>query len=527
MNQRDVIDSPTWRVLPLVFLVAAPLLLACAEEEIELESGELLGESRCQELKLAAPPPDSNIIIFLNDTMRRDVMSAYGGAASTPKFDRFAGGHLLFQNVSTQAPWTKPSIATLFTSLYPSQHGVASDPVLHEMLERHGLLREMREREDATQIIETDRLGDSFETLAEVLSASGFRTAAFTSNPWMAKSFGFGQGFEIYDDSFANWGTTGDDVIAAALGWIESLDPSERYFLYLHTIDSHRPYAMLRKKNLPAMRARFGSEPELESLDAIGITATIRFDDGRTAPQVGLRPTKGLISAAYEAGIESFDKKLGKFLKAVSKTGGYDRTAIIVTSDHGEALFDRGYGNHGGGLFDDENAIPFAARFPGVIPAQGEIGCLVGLIDVMPSLCEYVGVSCGERVQGWSFFSSGDSPDANLPIERRFLVTEGIMFKPRNRSIRNRRFKLIHEPDGHRPGSSGNGAWSLYDIAADANEEFDHLSKAQGSRLGEIVLEALRDEVPRAVAIIETPEPERVEMSPEVKARLEALGYAE
>lgn len=191
MNQRDVIDSPTWRVLPLVFLVAAPLLLACAEEEIELESGELLGESRCQELKLAAPPPDSNIIIFLNDTMRRDVMSAYGGAASTPKFDHFAGGHLLFQNVSTQAPWTKPSIATLFTSLYPSQHGVASDPVLREMLER----------EDDTQIIETDRLGDSFETLAEVLSASGFRTAAFTSNPWMAKSFGFGQGFEIYDDS--------------------------------------------------------------------------------------------------------------------------------------------------------------------------------------------------------------------------------------------------------------------------------------------------------------------------------------
>jgi len=493
-----------------VAVVAVPGLNACRDQ---VEPEELLGEPHCRELRLVDVPRDSNVIIFLNDTMRRDVMGAYGGAAATPHFDHFAEQNLLFQQVTTQSPWTKPSIATLFTSLFPSQHGVESNSVL----------RKARNMVSAGKVIEADVLADSLETLAEVLADSGFRTAAFLSNPWMAKSFGFGQGFEIYDDSYAGWGATGEDVIAAALAWIDSLEPDERYFLYLHTIDTHQPYVGLLAKDLPALRARYNKEPMIDNPQAFRAIRWIVFDDGRTAHDLNLRPTRGLIAAAYRAGVENFDDLLGDFLARVAETQGIDRTAIIVTSDHGASLFQRGYGSHGASLYGDEIAIPFAARLPGVAPAQGQVDCLVGLIDVMPSLCDYTGASCGESVQGWSFFSS---PDSVEDTERRYLVSEGVMYSPQNRSIRNRRFKLIYEPVDRSGKPSKEDAWSLFDLQADANEEIDHLSKRHRSKLGEIVFEALRDEVAPAVAELQLPEPKKREMSAELKARLEALGYA-
>ena len=82
----------------------------------------------CDDLQWSGERRAGNIILVVNDTMRRDRMGPYGGPARTPAFDAFARQHLLFEQGYTQSPWTRPSMATLFTSLYPSQHGVITHP---------------------------------------------------------------------------------------------------------------------------------------------------------------------------------------------------------------------------------------------------------------------------------------------------------------------------------------------------------------------------------------------------------------
>ena len=94
------------------------------------------------------------------------------GPARTPSFDAFARENLCFDRAYSPAPWTKPSMVTLFTSLYPSQHGVVSHPVLRST---HGLSLDRR----------TDLLSEGFTTLAEILQSAGFTTSAFVGNPWL------------------------------------------------------------------------------------------------------------------------------------------------------------------------------------------------------------------------------------------------------------------------------------------------------------------------------------------------------
>jgi len=132
-----------------------------------------------------------DLVLVVNDTMRRDRASVYGGPAPTPELEAFAEGALRFTGALAQAPWTKPSMATLFTRLYPSQHGVLSHPALP------GRARQ------APAVRRTDVLPPEARTLAELFREAGHQTAAFVSNPWMTRGFGFEQGFEVYDDARA------------------------------------------------------------------------------------------------------------------------------------------------------------------------------------------------------------------------------------------------------------------------------------------------------------------------------------
>jgi len=498
-------------------IAAACLVTACGGDAAPPAPGlEFQGEMRCDELRIEALPEASSAVIILNDTMRRDVVGAYGGKARTPNLDAFAEGALLFERAVSQSPWTKPSIATLFTSLYPSQHQVATDPELRRSEAGAG----------GEEVMETDRLPRGLVTLAEVLGGAGLRTAAFVANPWLEPRFGFDQGFEVYDASFAAWGASGNAAVDAATEWLEDLAPGERFFLYVHLIESHRPYGRIELDGLDAKREQFNSDTRPTGVDADGLAAGLRLEDGTPATAAGFRPSRSLFRAAYRRGVEDFDAVLGRLLEALRASEAWERTAVIVTSDHGEALYRRGYGNHGMGLFEDETALPLVARLPGVAPSRGRVGCLVGLIDVMPSLCDYLGVPCPAASAGWSFLDGIRPPDA----ARRYLVTEGVMGRPSHRALRNRRFKLLYEPEGKRGrGDASDPPWSLYDLKEDPRERFDRTQPGQ-TRRGREALEAQRvmsAALPEAVAAYEAPARETAPVSPQLESRLEALGYLE
>ena len=463
------------------------------------------GVGPCRELRGAAREAQVPIVLVVNDTMRRDRLGAYGGPAQTPAFDAFARENLRFNAAYTQAPWTRPAMASLFTGLLPSQHGVG----MEQGAER-----------------ETPRaLAPEITTLAEVLRAAGYRTAAFVSNPWMETRFGFDQGFDLYDTSFARWGLDneeaklpGVEISAKALDWLAALPPGLPYFLFVHYLDSHRPYPSLHPQELLAHQAQIrGDTRVLSEGENIEVRALVRIEgkSGALRP-MGMTSNLAMLELAYDKGIEHFDFALARLLEGLASSEAGRRAAIVVTADHGEALYERGYGNHGRGLHDDELAIPLAMKLPGVVgPGEG-VTCLTGLVDVLPTLCTYLGIPCPEGLAGRDL----PAPRAN----RHYVVSEATGVAPRHRSIRNEEWKLIWQPDGAPEGRRAN-PYSLYEIAADPGESRDLIDAPDPQLRGvaarlEAELQAAGPALPQHLA-------PNVKIDKPVQERLRQLGYVE
>lgn len=465
----------------------------------------------CGEIPGSPGPPDGSVVLVLNDTMRRDRMGIHGGPARTPHFDRFARENLWFVRAVSQAPWTKPSVATLFTSLHPSQHGVITHPS-HQ--KRAG-------EELGRRLTASDRLPEAALTLAEAFRAAGFRTAAFVANPWMDRRFGFEQGFEHYDDSFARWDVPGERVVEAALAWLAALPADQRFFLYVHTIDTHRPYPALTWAELEEALAQPPPPGTLPIAARREIRSLLRVE-GPRPPGVQPPPSRRAIRRAYDKGIEVWDAAFGTLLAGLERDPRWDRMAVLVTSDHGEALYERGYGNHGLGLYQSDLAVPFVARLPGAGPARVE--CRVGLIDVMPTLCEWSGLACPATMEGRSFFAGApEAEDLNEPYRG-----EAALIDLAQRAAYRGRYKLIHAPGRRAETNPPPRAWSLFDLAEDPAEEHDLLAEPELPAAVEPVYAGLRLAIETWLAgASPVLAPEAAPVDPQLEERLRSLGYVE
>ncbi|MBU1877690.1 MAG: sulfatase-like hydrolase/transferase, partial [Chloroflexi bacterium] len=174
---------------------------------------------------LGQPAPAPNVIVILPDALRADRLSCYvPGSVQTPHIDALARDGVLYRNMNAQAAWTKPSVATIFTSLYPSTHQARRPK---------------------------DILPDAVLTLPEVLSAHGYRTAAFVTNTNLFPDLNFQQGYAEYhalDPAETTWRHDGQKFYQEAalvneqvLAWLNAA-PQQPFFLYIHYMDPHRPY---------------------------------------------------------------------------------------------------------------------------------------------------------------------------------------------------------------------------------------------------------------------------------------------
>jgi arylsulfatase A-like enzyme len=485
-----------------------------------LAAGLLLGGSGCARGPEAGPAPTrclrlepgaraaSSVILVLNDTMRADRVGAYGGPARTPVFDRFARENVCFEQAWAAAPWTLPSVASLFTSLHPSAHGVVTPP-----------LASGPEREAPPLAIErVHALDASAATLAETLREAGYRTAAFVSNPWMDRRLGLDQGFETYEDSFARWDLPGTAVSQAALQWLGRRERGQRFFLYLHYLDSHRPYGALGRAEVGARALEIASDPRLPSAAASAeIAGFARFEDGEPVVPAGYRPSLTLLEMVYDRGIEDFDRALGALLRGFEAHPSWGETAIVVTSDHGEALFERGFGNHGTSLYEEELHVPLAARLPGVAGGLRQRDP-VSLVDLMPTLCTYLGVACPDGLMGVSLVAGPGETAQRAP---RYLLAEGVMWRPEARALRNARLKLVTGPE--RPGAPPGQA--LFDLVRDPRETRSLLAPPASSGGAREAAASMTD----ALAALASDRPRlpsrTVPLEPDQLERLRALGY--
>lgn len=430
------------------------------------------------EPRLVVPKSDRpNVVLILIDTLRRDHLGAYGHQRDvSPNLDALANEGVLFEQAVSQASWTLPSVATVFTSLYPTEHGLTN--------------------------IARPFLDDRFETIAEDFSNAGYETAAISATPVISDQVGFGQGFRTFDETCYPLLdiTSAECVTDAAIQWVNKA--SGPYFLYLHYYDPHSPYnapppyrTMFDPVYAPG--SRYLAKGEGHYYDQI-----IRYM-GHSA--LNDREIQYMISL-YDGEVRYTDENVGRILTRLKAAG--DNTVIAVISDHGEEFMEHGHLLHGHSLYAEQVNVPFILKLPGSLHIGQRIKQIVRLIDVAPTLLEAAGLAISKQMRGISVLPllNGEGP-------ARVAFSEVYDFRDIY-ALRDGPVKYIRGSHKNNPQ-----AQSLFDLDHDPGERHD-IADRESVLAGKMSREL--DEFLKTMQRPNLPPRSPDELT---KQRLEALGY--
>jgi len=301
-----------------------------------------------------ASGPRRNLVLVVIDTLRQDHLATYGYRRDTaPVLRRLAAEGAALDGLSPTS-WTQPATASILTGLHPVRH----------------------------QSIRAEPLPPQADTLAERLRRHGYSTLGVSANGLVTSSFGFDQGFEelVYvpplpeglrlpDASHVN------EAVASRLASLR-----EPFFLYVHYVDPHAPYAPSRSWN---------AAPLGDHLERRGPVEMADLDPGKYAhrPDAVLRDVIDL----YDGDVRQADDGVGGLLEALGKQGFRGRTLTVVTSDHGEEFQDHGRMSHGQSLYDEVLRVPLILNAPGLIP-PGAQHATASVLDIVPTVLSLLDV---------------------------------------------------------------------------------------------------------------------------------------
>ena len=303
-------------------------------------------------------PKRPNIIILLIDTLRADHLGMYGFKRDTsPNLDEFAAQSTKFTRAISSSNWTPASVASLFTGLYPTSHGI--NP--------HKAIIKARKSD-------TNKLTDKNVTITTALKSVGYQTAAVSSNPWIGPSFGYGPGFDQFREIMR---LDADHVVSAAEEMVDGFaqNPDQPFFLYLHFMDPHNPY--LAHEESAGMFT-----------DDLSLFFNFKYPDHRARPM-----------QLYDGEIRNADHYIGQFFDSLKRRGLYDQARIILISDHGEQFTEHGKKGHGRYLYSEEVRVPLVLKTDNKGRVVDDV---VSNIDVLPTIYEIVGLPMPNGLPGIS-----------------------------------------------------------------------------------------------------------------------------
>jgi arylsulfatase A-like enzyme len=326
--------------------------------------------------RASGPAPDlsdAGLIILSVDTLRADATEMLGGPAGiTPAMAEFASHGVLFTHARAQAPQTAPSHMSLFTSTYPSVHGVenaATDDI-----------------EGVGETLVALPLPADIPTLAEVLTAAGFTCLARTEAGNLLPDHGFDRGFREYRHGLVGAQQQVDRGIADLAELAES---AGRHFYFWHTYACHAPYAP------PAPFIERWAPQGYDGPLKARIVQLSHADERErfAAMQAGFAELEGQIGEAerlyarglYHGAVSYADSELSRLLAAMEERGVFDRNIVVLLSDHGEAFQEHGHWQHED-CYEECLRVPLVIRLPGEHMAGRRIDVPVALVDVMPTL---------------------------------------------------------------------------------------------------------------------------------------------
>jgi arylsulfatase A-like enzyme len=429
----------------------------------------------------SATPERPSVILLVVDTLRADYLSCYGHSTrTTPNIDRLAADGHLFENAYSAMPTTLPSHSSLMTSLYPSELGVT----------RNG------------QFVPSQAL-----TLAEVLKSEGYTTAAFVGSYALNHRYRLNQGFDLYSDGGDRPQRPAGEVCAQAIQWLRQRP--RQFFLFLHFYDPHTPY--------------FAPQPFRDTFRAPNhpVPAGVEFS---LNPEDLSPEAQAAIVRAYEAEIAYTDHVIGEFLVELNTLGLAENTLLVLTSDHGEnltELIDRyGYGfDHGEFLYRHQIWVPLIFHLPTATRTSrtGRHREVVSLIDVMPTILDFLGVRRPGGLRGTSFRRALEG--AQLEPRPAFSERRSFQKVPKE-FLTGEEFSVI-EGDWHLIVSQRTGD-ELYRYRSDLDETVNlfHDEKVLAARLSSSV-SAWRKGLGLPLAAT------RSEKDELAKQRLKSLGYVE
>lgn len=395
--------------------------------------------------------PRSNVVIIVIDTVRADHLSAYGyGRSTTPRIDLFARDAVRFAHAYSVSSWTLPAHASLFTGLHPATHGATQEHL---------------------------QLDGQFPTMAEALRDTGYATAAFSGNPWVARATGLARGFELMEEI---WRRPGKEESGARphatnrliFDWLERQSKDRPFFLFVNYIEPHFPYEAPAMYHYPFLPPKFTAEEVIQ--------AKVKWADWYLHPQPFPLTVAAIRTGLYDAEIAYVDTIVGELLDQLKAKGLYDSALIMLLSDHGENLGANGHLDHVFSLYNSTVQIPFIMRLPGGRSAGVVRYDPVQLIDVFPTVAAEIGLpTINGRLPGVNIVDGAAARDRAIVAEYDYpnqaLSTFASRdqespalapFRRRLRSIQVGSTKFIAGSDGRN---------ELYDLVDDPEERLNEI----------------------------------------------------
>ncbi len=428
----------------------------------------------------AAMPP---VIVISIDTLRASDVSVYGYRRdTTPHLDRFASEAIVCRDAVCNSNNTLISHASMLTSLYPSVHGAVPGTPM---------------RENAT-------------TLAERLADHGYRSGFFAAHgDWLTERYGFGRAVDDFESGYVKAPQINSWVDA----WLES-ELEAPFFLFVHYYDAHSDF--MGEGELPynapeGFRGAYtgGYDGDFTGCDETRERCASLYLKHLSDERVQLsEDDRAYIRNLYNEEVAYTDAKVGELLDRLRETGWYDRSIIVITSDHGEEFQEHGRFLHES-VHESVARIPLLIRLPGGEP-RGSVEALAESVDIVPTILDALGLEIPDRLQGESLLPilEGDEPQTEFAIIQ-------------STAMRSSKWKVM-------PG--GEGTRALYDLENDPGETRDVAREHPDvMRRFEEALGQWMADYPEMAAYfqgrIDGSERESIEIDEAERARLEALGY--
>lgn len=334
-------------------------------------------------------PPPRFVVLWVMDALRADRVRPFapGARPEVPNFERLAATGAVFRQFYVGGNESQTSHATLWTGTYPAVHEVRT-----------------------TGEGGSWRMPRSLPVLGELVAAAGLAPVGVTGNGFVTENGGYARGFAEYRNMMREKGVTngilyGVDILGAALTRLDARK-AEPALLFLGTVDTHGPW-IARK---PWIDRYDGPAPYTGPFQRHGTMRELGIVAGKMGCSK-VPPPRDVerLRAIYDSAVSYHDERLGDLLAALHRMGIHDETMIVITSDHGEELFEDGRCGHGATLRETLTRVPLLVHYPPRVAAavvdEGADGA-----DVLPTILDALGASIPDHVQGESLLprAAGD-----------------------------------------------------------------------------------------------------------------------